>query len=219
MAAGSAPFNGGYAQVDATRVSLSYNGTAVLVDGLPQHVEPPVDGGVCTIDLDLGLGDGTAALPDERPLVRLRAHQRGVPLVSRLIVKVGGAVAGESASRILGLAEEGHEVIVVHGAGPQITTEMMRRGIPVEFVQGRRRTSHAALEVVRESMEAVNAALCAAIGAARRVDPRPPRRAAGGAGAAARPGRRPAPVPAAEARSTRSPTARSRSSRRSRSGR
>jgi glutamate N-acetyltransferase / amino-acid N-acetyltransferase len=61
MAAGSAPFNGGYAKVDATRVSLSYNGTAVLVDGLPQHVEPPVDGTVCTIDLDLGLGDGTAA--------------------------------------------------------------------------------------------------------------------------------------------------------------
>jgi glutamate N-acetyltransferase / amino-acid N-acetyltransferase len=61
MAAGSAPFNGGYAQVDAARVSLSYNGTAVLVDGLPQHVEPPVDGGVCTIDLNLGLGDGAAA--------------------------------------------------------------------------------------------------------------------------------------------------------------
>ncbi len=61
MAAGSAPFNGGYAQVDAGRVSLSYNGTAVLVHGLPQHVEPPVDGGVCTIDLDLGLGEGAAA--------------------------------------------------------------------------------------------------------------------------------------------------------------
>lgn len=61
MAAGSAPFNGGYANVDASRVSLAYNGTAVLVDGLPQHVEPPVDGGVCTIDLDLGLGDGSAA--------------------------------------------------------------------------------------------------------------------------------------------------------------
>jgi acetylglutamate kinase len=84
--------------------------------------------------------------------------------VTRLIVKVGGAVAGESADRILGLAEEGHEVIVVHGAGPQITEEMQRRGIPVEFVQGRRRTSHAGIEVVRESMEAVNAALCAAIG-------------------------------------------------------
>jgi glutamate N-acetyltransferase/amino-acid N-acetyltransferase len=61
MAAGSAPFNGGYAQVDPDRVSLSYNGTAVLVAGAPQHVEPPVDGAVCTIDLDLGLGEGSAA--------------------------------------------------------------------------------------------------------------------------------------------------------------
>jgi acetylglutamate kinase len=81
-----------------------------------------------------------------------------------LIVKVGGAVAGGSAGRILGLAEEGHELIVVHGAGPQITHEMERRGIPVEFVQGRRRTSRAAVEVVRDSMEQVNAELCAAVG-------------------------------------------------------
>jgi glutamate N-acetyltransferase/amino-acid N-acetyltransferase len=61
MAAGSAPFNGGYAQVDAARASLSYNGTAVLVAGVPQHVEPAVDGAVCTIDLDLGLGEGSAS--------------------------------------------------------------------------------------------------------------------------------------------------------------
>jgi len=60
MAAGSAPFDGGYAQLDPARVSLSYNGTAVLVAGAPQNVEPPVDGGVCTIELDLGLGDGSA---------------------------------------------------------------------------------------------------------------------------------------------------------------
>jgi acetylglutamate kinase len=85
--------------------------------------------------------------------------------MSRLVVKVGGAVAAESASRILGLREEGHEVCVVHGAGPQITDEMIRRGIPVEFVNGRRRTSRRALEVVRESMAAVNAELCSAVGA------------------------------------------------------
>ncbi len=60
MAAGSAPFNGGYAQLDPMLVSLSYNGTPVLVDGAPQNVEPDVDGAVCTIDLDLGLGSGTA---------------------------------------------------------------------------------------------------------------------------------------------------------------
>jgi len=60
-AAGSAPFDGGYAEVDPARVSLSYNGTAVLLAGTPQHVEPPVDGGVCTIALDLGLGSGSAS--------------------------------------------------------------------------------------------------------------------------------------------------------------
>jgi glutamate N-acetyltransferase/amino-acid N-acetyltransferase len=59
-AAGSAPFDGGYAQLDPARVSLSYNGTPVLVGGAPQNTEPPVDGGVCTIELDLGLGDGSA---------------------------------------------------------------------------------------------------------------------------------------------------------------
>jgi glutamate N-acetyltransferase/amino-acid N-acetyltransferase len=61
MAAGSAPYNGGYAQLDPSRVSLAYNGTPVLVAGAPQDVEPPVDGAVCTIELDLGLGDGRAA--------------------------------------------------------------------------------------------------------------------------------------------------------------
>jgi acetylglutamate kinase len=84
--------------------------------------------------------------------------------MSRLVVKVGGAVASASADRILGLREEGHEVVVVHGAGPQITQEMQRRGIPVQFVQGRRRTSRLALDVVRESLVAVNGSLCAALG-------------------------------------------------------
>jgi glutamate N-acetyltransferase/amino-acid N-acetyltransferase len=60
-AAGSASFNGGYARLDPARVSLSYNGTAVIVGGTPQDAEPPVDGGVCAIELDLGLGDATAA--------------------------------------------------------------------------------------------------------------------------------------------------------------
>jgi glutamate N-acetyltransferase/amino-acid N-acetyltransferase len=61
MAAGSAPYNGGYAQLDPAKITLAYNGTAVLVAGAPQNVEPPVEGGVCTIALDLGLGDGCAS--------------------------------------------------------------------------------------------------------------------------------------------------------------
>jgi glutamate N-acetyltransferase/amino-acid N-acetyltransferase len=61
MAAGSAPFNGGYAEVDAERITLSYNGTTVLERGVPRFVEPEVSGPSCTIELDLGLGDGAAS--------------------------------------------------------------------------------------------------------------------------------------------------------------
>ena len=61
MAAGSAPYNGGYADVDASRVTLSYNGAVVLRDGSPQDVTPDVSGPSCTIELDLGLGRGSAS--------------------------------------------------------------------------------------------------------------------------------------------------------------
>jgi acetylglutamate kinase len=83
--------------------------------------------------------------------------------VSRVVVKVGGAVAAESAAAVLELARE-HEVCVVHGAGPQITATMERLGLPVEFVGGRRVTTTAVLAVVRTSFETVNHALCCAIG-------------------------------------------------------
>jgi acetylglutamate kinase len=83
--------------------------------------------------------------------------------MSRLIVKVGGRVAEASARPILELASE-NEVCVVHGAGPQISLEMERAGIPVEFVGGRRVTTLAGLQIVRQSMEAVNASLCESIG-------------------------------------------------------
>jgi glutamate N-acetyltransferase/amino-acid N-acetyltransferase len=60
MAAGSAPWNGGYAAIEPERVTLRYNGTLVLDRGTPTDVEPDVSGPACTIDLDLGLGEGRA---------------------------------------------------------------------------------------------------------------------------------------------------------------
>jgi acetylglutamate kinase len=84
--------------------------------------------------------------------------------VSRIVLKCGGAVAKAAAAPALALAAEGHEVCVVHGAGPQISAELRRRGLPVEFAGGRRVTSAAAMEVVRASLVAVNEAICAAIG-------------------------------------------------------
>jgi len=88
------------------------------------------------------------------------APERGT---ARIVIKLGGAVAAQSAGTVLALAEE-NEVCVVHGAGEQITLEMVRAGIPVRFVGGRRVTSPEALEVVRNSFAEVGAALCAALG-------------------------------------------------------
>lgn len=84
--------------------------------------------------------------------------------MSRILVKVGGAVSGDAAEEILALAAAGHEVVVVHGAGPQISDEMRRRGIEVRFVDGRRVTCEDAIEVVRDAFYDVNDVLCHAIG-------------------------------------------------------
>ncbi len=60
-AAGSAPFDGGFATVDSDRVSLSYNGTRVLEQGRVLGNEPDVSNGTCRIELELGLGAGSAS--------------------------------------------------------------------------------------------------------------------------------------------------------------
>jgi glutamate N-acetyltransferase / amino-acid N-acetyltransferase len=59
-AAGSAPFNGGYARLDPALVTLDFDGVRVLELGAPRGVEPELAGNTVTIALDLGLGDGAA---------------------------------------------------------------------------------------------------------------------------------------------------------------
>ena len=143
-AAGSAPHNGGFAQSSRARVTLSFNGTLVLDRGAPPGVEPDVsNGAVCRIELDLGLGDGRGQLPDERPLLRLRPHQRGLPDVSPIVVKLGGARRGRGGEPRRARWRASTRSVVVHGAGPQISAEMERRGLDVTFVGGRRVTTAA----------------------------------------------------------------------------
>jgi acetylglutamate kinase len=83
--------------------------------------------------------------------------------VSRVVVKVGGAVT-QSVAQVLDLVAEGHEVVVVHGGGPQISAAMGRAGLSVSFVRGRRVTDKAALPVVREALLGVNRKLCGLLG-------------------------------------------------------
>ena len=84
--------------------------------------------------------------------------------MSLLLLKLGGAVSQDAARIVADLLAAGHELCVVHGAGPQISAQMRERGLEVRFVDGRRHTTAEALGVVRESLAEVNAAVCAAIG-------------------------------------------------------
>jgi glutamate N-acetyltransferase/amino-acid N-acetyltransferase len=59
-AAGSAKYNGGFAQLDPDTLSITIDGVAVLVDGRPSGDEPALTNGHCEIELDLALGDGRA---------------------------------------------------------------------------------------------------------------------------------------------------------------
>ena len=81
-----------------------------------------------------------------------------------VVLKLGGRVATDAVREVLARVDAA--VVVVHGAGPQITDEMQRRGIEPLFVRGRRVTTPEVLKVVRASLDAVNAEVCAAIGPA-----------------------------------------------------
>ena len=60
-AAGSAPWNGGFAELDPARLRVAFDGVVVLADGCPTTAEPTLAGAECRIELDLGLGSGRAS--------------------------------------------------------------------------------------------------------------------------------------------------------------
>jgi glutamate N-acetyltransferase / amino-acid N-acetyltransferase len=59
-AAGSAKFNGGFADLDQDKLSISIDHVPVFVDGAPTGDEPALENGSCAIEIDLALGDGAA---------------------------------------------------------------------------------------------------------------------------------------------------------------
>jgi glutamate N-acetyltransferase/amino-acid N-acetyltransferase len=60
-AAGSAPWNGGFARVETDRLTVSFDGAEVFVRGEPTGAKPDLGGAAVAIDLDLGLGSGRAS--------------------------------------------------------------------------------------------------------------------------------------------------------------
>lgn len=81
-----------------------------------------------------------------------------------MILKLGGRIAAGAAAHVRELAAGGAEVVVVHGAGPQISKELRRRGIEPRFVGGRRVTTREALAIVRETLVEVGREVCRELG-------------------------------------------------------
>ena len=137
MAAGSAPYGDGYARLDTERLTVSLRRRRGLRARRADRDRAGARG--------RRLPDRPRARPRRRrgrlprlgSHLRLRPDQRGVHDVSRVVLKLGGRVAAEAAREALALRAAGHDVVVVHGAGPQITAEMERRGIVPAFVDGR----------------------------------------------------------------------------------
>src|SRR5581483_7826409 len=60
-AAGSAFVAGGFAQLDVALVTLQMNSVTLFAKGEPTDAEVPLEGAVCRIELDLGLGPASAS--------------------------------------------------------------------------------------------------------------------------------------------------------------
>jgi glutamate N-acetyltransferase / amino-acid N-acetyltransferase len=60
-AAGSAPWNGGFARLETDKLTVAFDGAKVFERGAPTGVTPELGQPVVTIELDLGLGEGEAA--------------------------------------------------------------------------------------------------------------------------------------------------------------
>jgi len=60
-AAGSAPWNGGFAHVETDRLTVAFDGTEVFLRGEPTGERPELGGSAVAVALDLGLGSGSAS--------------------------------------------------------------------------------------------------------------------------------------------------------------
>ena len=67
------------------------------------------------------------------------------------------------ADDVLGLRTAGVSPVLVHGAGPQISSMLERLGVPVSFVDGFRVTDEATMEVVAMTLSHVNLQLVAGL--------------------------------------------------------
>lgn len=84
--------------------------------------------------------------------------------VTLSVVKVGGAALAARPPSLAGLGVPRAGTVVVHGAGPRISSALAAAGIASQFVDGRRVTSEEAMPHVRAAFLEENAVVCCLLG-------------------------------------------------------
>ena len=92
------------------------------------------------------------------------------------IIKVGGAIIQNDidnlASALAFLDQVGLRPIIIHGAGPMLSSELDQRNIEYDFIDGTRVTSHSVLKVAKELFKQENEKLLKAL-SVNNVDAKP----------------------------------------------
>ena len=93
--------------------------------------------------------------------------------MTRLVVKMGGhalddlsaqsSILAALAQDLVTLVQEGHEIVVVHGGGPQIAEMLENVGLPSVFHEGLRVTSPETMSYVAMALSSVNVAVVCAL--------------------------------------------------------
>ena len=134
-AAGSAPFNGGYAHLDPSLVTLCYNGAKVLDRGAPQRRRARrrrADTARSTSTSASATAARTTSPPTCPTTTSASTRTTAREPDRRQVRRRGRGERRRADPR----ARRDRAVVVVHGAGPQISAEMERRGLEVQFVGG-----------------------------------------------------------------------------------
>lgn len=107
--------------------------------------------------------------PFKLHLVKAQSCQKQIT-----VLKIGGSILEKNldsladnldslAKQIAFLVNEGVKLIIVHGGGPHISSELKNQGIEPKFVDGLRVTDDATLNVVLHTLDKVNAAILHAL--------------------------------------------------------
>ena len=118
--------------IDPNRISVSFNGSPVCIDGVgaPGARDVDLSGPDIAVDVDLGLGIGIGKRPHHRPVARLRRRELGLQLMTAQ-TRAKAAVLAEALPWLKQLHDR---IVVVKYGGNAMTDEVLKAAFAADMV-------------------------------------------------------------------------------------